>query len=62
MKALQTWLIVKEIFSSVTSLTEAWKPDRVETSQHIKSHQTVPTLQINYCIVEHVKKRQRVLL
>lgn len=55
-RALQTWLIMNAIFNSVTSLIEAWKPACVETSQYIKSHQTVPTLQINYCIVEHVKK------
>lgn len=44
------------IFNIVTSLVKAWKPACVETSQYIKSHETVPTLQINYCIVEHVKK------
>lgn len=55
-KALQTWLITNAIFNIVTSLVEAWKPACVETSQYIKSHETVPTLQINYCIVEHVKK------
>lgn len=55
-KALQTWLIMNAIFNMVTSLVKAWKPARVETSQYIKSHETLPTLQINYCIVEHVKK------
>lgn len=49
-------------FHIVTSLVEAWAPACVETSQYIKSHETVPTLQINYCIVEHVKKRQLVRL
>ncbi len=44
------------IFNTVTSLVEAWRPACVETSQYIKSHETVPTLQINYCIVEHDKK------
>lgn len=51
-KALQTRLLMNAEFNLVT----AWKPARVETSQHIKSHETVSTLQINYCIVEHVKK------
>lgn len=55
-KALQTRLITNAVFNIVTSLVEAWKPACVETSQYIKSHETVPTLQINYCIVEHVKK------
>lgn len=55
-KALQTWLIMNAIFNMVTSLVEAWKPARAETSQYIRSHETAPTLQINYCIVEHVKK------
>lgn len=49
-KALQTWLTTNAIFNMVTSLVKA------ETSQYIKSYETVPTLQINYCIVEHVKK------
>lgn len=44
------------IFNIVTSLVETWKPACVETSQYIKSHETFPTLQINYCIVVHVKK------
>lgn len=57
-KALQTWLIMNAIFNMVTSLVEAWKPACVETSQYIKSHETVPTLQINYCMVEHVKKQK----
>lgn len=48
-KALQTWSIMNAIFNTVTSLVEAWKPACVETSQYIKSHETVPTLQINYC-------------
>lgn len=39
------------------NIVRAWKPACVETSQYIKSHETAPTLQINYCIVEHVKKR-----
>lgn len=58
-KALQTWLIMNAIFNMVTSLVEAWKPACVETSQYIKSHETVPTLQINYCMVEHVKKKKK---
>lgn len=55
-KALRTWLIMNAIFNTVTSLVEAWESARVETSQYIKSHETGPTLQINYCIVAHVKK------
>lgn len=43
----------------MTSLVEAWEPACVETSQYIISHETVPTLQINYCIVEHVKKKKK---
>lgn len=53
-KALQTWLIMNVVFNMV----EAWKPACGETSQYIKSHETFPTLQINYCIVEHVKKKK----
>lgn len=41
----------------VTSLVGAWEPARVGTSQYRKSHKTVPTIQINYFIVEHVKKK-----
>lgn len=37
---------------------EAWEPACVETSQYIKSHETAPTLQISYCIVEQVKKKK----
>lgn len=38
-KALQTWLIMNVVFNMV----EAWKPACGETSQYIKSHETVPT-------------------
>lgn len=54
-KDLQTWLIMNVVFNMV----EAWKPACGETSQYIKSHETVPTLQINYCIVEHVEKKKK---
>lgn len=55
-KALQTLLIMNAIFTwrcQTAALTQAF----VIASQYIKS-QRVPTLQINYCIVEHVKKKK----
>lgn len=58
-KALQTWSIMNAIFNTVTSLVEACKPTCVKTSQYIKSHKTVSTLQINYCMC---KKDNFVLL
>lgn len=53
-KALQTWWTTNAIFDRVTPLVEARESACVETSQYIKSHETAPTLQISYCIVEHI--------
>lgn len=47
-----------QLVDRVTPLVEAWEPACVETSQYIKSHETAPTLQISYCIVEHIKKKK----
>lgn len=48
-------------YLSVTSLVGVWDTARVGTSQYWKSHETVPTIQINYYIVEHVKKKKKEL-
>lgn len=53
-KALQTRWTTNAKVDAVTPLVEAWEPACVETSQYIKSHETAPTLQISYCIVEHI--------
>lgn len=50
----QTLWTTNAIVDGVTPLVEAWEPACVETSQYIKSHETAPTLQISYCIVEHI--------
>lgn len=47
-----------QLVDRVTPLVEAWEPACVETSQYIKSHETAPTLQISYCVVEHIKKKK----
>lgn len=48
-----------QLVDRVTPLVEAWEPACVETSQYIKSHETAPTLQISYCVVEHIKKKKK---